>query len=212
MRKCEYCNKEFKKPSVLRDHINTHTKNRVYKCTECEASYYFKKHLNAHAKKHGPPAYECCGYKFYLKDKYDRHKKVCSRTFECVCGKIYFKEKCYEKHLEMHIMEVEKSLIGIFKKNIPHEKNKKESFKESSGKIMISTLDRKYPADYEVVVVNGAKYIKCSKCCKYLRSKNIFRVHYKVQHLLAKDYKCKCGKEYKYKKNLMEHLKSCINS
>ncbi|KAG0441546.1 Zinc finger C2H2 protein [Dictyocoela muelleri] len=208
---CVYCNKQFKKGAILRDHLNIHTNNRVYKCETCGASYYFKKHLNVHIKKHGPPAYECCGYKFYLKDKYTRHKKVCGRKFECECGLIYKKEKCYLKHLKEHIIQGEELLEKSINKNVPVVKKRNNFCKLGRGKIQVSFSDQKIPAEYEIVDFSGKKFVKCTKCYKFLQSTNIFRTHYRMQHISDSNYKCKCGQIYKYKKHLDEHLQKCDN-
>lgn len=193
---CEFCGKNYNKKSILRDHLNIHKNIRPYKCDECPKAYFFKKHLNVHKKKHGKPLYECCNIKFYVKDKYVRHKNICGLKYECECGKIYKKKKCYDSHLVKHINDAEKKLEKLLNK----KNNNKKMLKRK----------RNYDLSKYLIVENGAQeYLKCLECGKFLKSKKTFAIHYKKQHLLSKEYKCCCGKEYGYNKDFKKHILNC---
>lgn len=58
---CNYCSKEFKKPSDLVRHIRIHTHEKPYKCHQCYRSFAVKSTLTAHENTHtGTKNYRCC--------------------------------------------------------------------------------------------------------------------------------------------------------
>ena len=50
--KCGICGKFFQKPSLLRTHMLTHTKERPFKCDICEKTFSQRVNLKTHSRVH----------------------------------------------------------------------------------------------------------------------------------------------------------------
>jgi len=63
---CEICKKRFASKRDVSQHLNRHTGDRPFKCSQCPKSYPDPSNLREHAKVHSEPKYECdfCGEKF----------------------------------------------------------------------------------------------------------------------------------------------------
>ncbi|KAK0082575.1 hypothetical protein PV325_010170 [Microctonus aethiopoides] len=73
---CNYCHKEFKKPSDLIRHLRVHTQEKPYKCPHCYRSFALKSTMLAHERTHtGIKKYECgvCGKKFACHSSLNAH-------------------------------------------------------------------------------------------------------------------------------------------
>ncbi|PVU96448.1 hypothetical protein BB561_001173 [Smittium simulii] len=72
----EGCNGTFKSLSFLKSHMNTHTKDRPFKCMYCKASFSRKHDLKRHTRIHtGDKPHKCkyCGRGFARTDALSRH-------------------------------------------------------------------------------------------------------------------------------------------
>ncbi|TBU19249.1 hypothetical protein CWI42_031250 [Ordospora colligata] len=102
------CGKTFKRAAKLNDHLNTHSKERPYKCDMCEKTYMKNSHLSVHKKSHFSPEFKCskCGYTCHTKDRLCRHKTTCVH-YECsICKKTYKKHAWFESHVKSHHIKV----------------------------------------------------------------------------------------------------------
>merc|ERR1712130_39602 len=101
---CELCGEEFGCKSDLRNHCETHTRSKPFKCSKCTKCYAHKKTLNAHVERvHEKKVnYQCdvCKKGFYGKDIYEKHCRVHTgeRPFKCHLCSSSFKQKSYLKH------------------------------------------------------------------------------------------------------------------
>ena len=56
--KCTYCDKAFKRPKVLREHIATHTGQDLYQCPHCPQTFKVSANMHHHRKKIHPKEWD----------------------------------------------------------------------------------------------------------------------------------------------------------
>ncbi|XP_010546690.1 PREDICTED: transcription factor IIIA-like [Tarenaya hassleriana] len=127
---CQECGASFKKPAHLKQHTQSHSLERSFRCTvdDCTASYKRKDHLNRHLLTHKGKLFKCpmdnCNREFsvqgnmkrHLKEFHDNgdsgndgdHSTACANgqkrhvCDESGCGKVFMYPSKLQKHQDSH--------------------------------------------------------------------------------------------------------------
>ncbi|KAL1553919.1 transcription factor IIIA-like [Salvia divinorum] len=117
---CEHCGASFRKPALLKQHMQSHSLERPFICPvdDCHSSYRRKDHLTRHMLQHEGKLFECtfegCKQIFTLQGNMTRHVKefhdesasaevkqhACS---EHGCGKVFKYLSKLKKHEDSHV-------------------------------------------------------------------------------------------------------------
>lgn len=107
---CYYCGKEFRRMSLLKEHLNSHTGAKPYECDVCKKTFsrYFnlKRHTMIHS---GKKPYVCreCGQAFNQNNEMHRHRfkahGIFKRKFPCTfCEQVFPENSLLRRHLGSH--------------------------------------------------------------------------------------------------------------
>ncbi|CAG9817303.1 unnamed protein product [Phaedon cochleariae] len=192
---CTICHKLISSYK-LKDHLNSHTKERPYECQTCGETFRFKSSLGRHKFLHmEKKPHEChiCGRGFiqaptltdHIRTHYGEKSCMCN-----ICGKGFVTKHALGNHINMHKMDDKKRIKDSTYKKC-EECNK--SFSSSSGlkQHMQIHFDKKF---------------LCSECGKKFSTKNLLYSHMKT-HSGVKPYSCSiCSKTFAQKSSLNKHL------
>ncbi|CAN0906960.1 Transcription factor IIIA [Linum grandiflorum] len=121
---CQECGASFRKPAYLKEHLQSHSVERPFKCCVdgCPASYRRKDHLTRHLLQHEGKLFKCpvegCSVEFAFQGNIKRHAQVmhgeCCKTndvevpkqFACEepgCGKVFPFLSKLKTHQDSHV-------------------------------------------------------------------------------------------------------------
>jgi hypothetical protein len=102
---CDFCEKVFRYPSKLAEHMRTHTKEKPYECEVCEKRFALAGNLERHKRIHtNEKPYECdvCEMRFSRSENLKTHKRTHTneKPYEChVCEKRYRQSSGLKYHM-----------------------------------------------------------------------------------------------------------------
>ncbi|KAM7536512.1 hypothetical protein Aperf_G00000085834 [Anoplocephala perfoliata] len=105
---CTVCNKKFDRPSLLKRHSYTHTKEKPWKCKYCNKGFNTKSLVTTHERIHtGEKPFRCefCGKRFNAGSNFSFHRDIHlkKRRHQCeVCKKRFVTPGDLRKHSYTH--------------------------------------------------------------------------------------------------------------
>uniref|UniRef100_A0A0L8H4Y4 C2H2-type domain-containing protein n=1 Tax=Octopus bimaculoides TaxID=37653 RepID=A0A0L8H4Y4_OCTBM len=105
---CEYCSKQFTKPSQLLYHTRSHTGERPFKCDVCDKAFVSNSHLLRHSRTHSSvKSHICdtCGRGFSQRYSLMTHENIHSgiKSFKCQkCSVTFRTHESLVKHERKH--------------------------------------------------------------------------------------------------------------
>ncbi|KAL7012759.1 hypothetical protein ACKWTF_015025 [Chironomus riparius] len=199
--KCKICGQE-KKVLSMKDHmIAVHSDKRKYKCHLCPKNFklpsVLKNHLRSHDKQ-----FECkiCGkkvrngqdLKFHIKQFHEN-----PRSFKCeICEKGFFDKGNFKKHLKTHDKNRDKAYkcdrCNYSSDNKAHYKQHQASHARWDEKVGKNALkcpkcsfmfkDKKHLSCH-IAVVHPKVLFQCDLCAMYSKTKANLEKHIRVVHL-----------------------------
>jgi len=181
---CSYCNKEFKKPFLLREHIRLHTNDYKFFCSFCGKGFFTKINLQNHTATHhndGEKEFTCqkCGNLYATENLLKTHLYQCT-------GKVIDKDQLVNEDGTFGCTDCGKSFSDLFKLRI-------------------------HLANSPICALQD-KHYGCEECGHKFTQKTALEKHMRT-HTGETPFQCdKCAKKFKFLHKLKNHINNhCSN-
>lgn len=221
---CDYCSKEFRKPSDLIRHIRVHTHERPYACNQCNKRFAIKSTLTNHKKTHlGIKEYSCavCSKHFASLASLKVHQRLHtgSKPFVCnQCDKRFRTAGHRNAHIQTHSRK-NSSSTGVFRRKVNAIGSQPNNFIESLPEVQLSQPLRKLPngtlleqaprkAKFLGDQIDPDRPHKCSYCLRGFKKSSHLKQHMR-RHTGERPYNCvKCLRSFSSASVLKQHIRT----
>ncbi|XP_060673183.1 transcription factor IIIA isoform X2 [Ziziphus jujuba] len=226
---CPECGVSFKKPAYLKQHMQSHSLERPYRCSveDCHSSYRRKDHLTRHLLQHQGKLFKCpienCNCEFAIQGNMKRHVRqlhdedrppTSEKQYVCQeigCGKVFRFASRLQKHEDSHVkldsVEAFCSEPGCMK---PFT-NEQCLTCEICGTKQLRKNIKRHLRTHDTK--DSTERVKCNyKGCDHTFSnKSNLQQHVKAVHLKRKPFACGfsgCSMRFSYKHVREKHEKT----
>ncbi|XP_043265068.1 zinc finger protein 236-like [Colletes gigas] len=211
---CNFCHKEFKKPSDLIRHLRVHTQEKPFKCAHCYRSFALKSTMIAHERTHTSTKRYACS--------------SCDKTFAChgslvAHTRLHAKSKDYFGKAVGNDENV--SVLDVSSNNKPKTQSKSKSkispeaeslvrqvvleeplvISDTGNKICVARVPSKEKRAFDAAT-DPARPHKCWVCQAAFRKISHLKQHHR-RHTGERPYTCtKCDRRFTSNSVLKSHL------
>ncbi|XP_014681045.1 PREDICTED: zinc finger protein ZFAT-like isoform X3 [Priapulus caudatus] len=213
---CMYCGRRFHRQGDYTEHVNVHTREKVYECEHdgCAFQALSKDNMRRHVEKvHEKKQYVCelCAHVSNSRMKAWHHKQDAHAGIIDVtcpgCSVRFTKARKLRGHIARVHPNMDRDIVlQLTGQQLKiHGKLGRRSFKcKYCKKVFVNARD----LEKHTWIHEGLRPYKCDKCSYTCRSANNLKVH-QLKHSKEKTQLCEeCGKKYKSVTALNWHIRS----